>query len=192
MSGDTVDIGSTGAFELPDSFFSRGKAPAVPESIELEGASKDIVELAPIQPEVVEPVVEEAPQKKQLTEAKRIEVKNVDQSGRIYIYSTDCLDCKHLFSKAKNIHNECHFTPNRKNKFKGNEDCPASQLKIELYLPIEKAARAIVAQTISGNMKKVAALYKRLEGYSEEQRNECLEVVNTMLSEKRAKTVKKK
>lgn len=181
MTNQRVTIGPAG-FSLKEK---------TPEVIEYDLASGSALELDPEQDSELEP--EKEPEKEpehnesvepekviKLTEVKKI-VTEPKATATLRVYSEKCVNCKHLFDKAKKIYNSCHFTPNRANKFKGNKYCPAQNTKIEILLPIEKAARAIVAHTRSGNMTRVGQLYKKLDDFSAEQKEACLERVGELL-----------
>ena len=101
-----------------------------------------------------------------------------DKRAKLKLYDEKCVVCVHLFpscSKAKH-YNKCHYK-------KGNEDCPASDIKFVVKPKIDKRAEAIVKKLNEGNVAKAIILLQRLVKQPQEEQKEILKHVKDKLIE---------
>lgn len=83
--------------------------------------------------------------------------------GNIYVHSKKCLNCTHFAPNiAKKVYYDCHYS-------KGNENCPASEVKVVVMLPYETIANALLKAHVTGDAAKMSSLMARLNRQDPEE-----------------------
>ncbi|MFA5669391.1 MAG: hypothetical protein WC967_09105 [Balneolaceae bacterium] len=101
----------------------------------------------------------------------------VDNRHKIFLYSTDCLNCYSLCSHADaKAYTKCHFS-------KGNEYCPAKQVSIRIGGDYKSIATKIVESMRKNDLASVTRKMNRLKRKEPQEQKEILRLVNEMLNE---------
>ena len=108
---------------------------------------------------------------------------NVDEvaedvkTGVVLLFSKNCLNCKHLCpDAAKEIFTKCHYT-------KGNENCPAKEVKFVISLPHESIARKLLRAHLSNDASRLSDLMARLNRSDKLEVKKCMEFYTKLLVE---------
>ncbi len=86
---------------------------------------------------------------------------NADSDDLEYleVYSRKCLRCSHLVEGAKQTYEECHY-------LQGNEDCPASEVRIVVTGKAARAARLIMKAREERNPAREAQILQEMANES--------------------------
>lgn len=87
-----------------------------------------------------------------------------DDVTYLQLYSRNCKSCKHLDPTEKKAYTVCHFS-------KGNEDCPASEIRFTIVGKANRLARQILsardARDAQAEAAILAAVSKENEAFQE-------------------------
>ncbi len=97
--------------------------------------------------------------------------------GNLYVHSRKCLNCVHLApTVGKKVYSDCHFS-------KGNDNCPASEVRIVIMLPYEVIATRLYKATVSGDAATLSSLSARLNRQDPDEIQKVLKRYRQMLAE---------
>lgn len=83
--------------------------------------------------------------------------------GNLYVYSKKCLNCIHFAPTiGKKVYHDCHFT-------NGNENCPASEVKVVVMLPYQMIAKKLYDAHVGNDAAKLSSLMARLNRQDSEE-----------------------
>lgn len=100
----------------------------------------------------------------------------VSAVGNLYVHSKKCLNCIHLAPTiGKKVYSDCHFS-------KGNENCPAAEVKIVVMLPYEVIANRMLKAHLAGDAATLASLSARLNRQDPEEIQKVLKKYRELLT----------
>lgn len=79
----------------------------------------------------------------------------MNSKENLAVYSLDCLNCKHLVEGAAENYTECHYT-------KGNDQCPASEIRIVAVGKIISYTRQLRDATDKQDTRRIARIWAKL------------------------------
>lgn len=82
-----------------------------------------------------------------------------EELEHLEVYSRKCLRCSHLVEGAKQTYEECHH-------LHGNEDCPASEVRIVVTGKAARAARLIMKAREDRDPAREAKILQSMAGES--------------------------
>lgn len=105
------------------------------------------------------------------------EVENESRAiGNIYVYSKKCLNCIHFApTVGKKVYHDCHFT-------NGNENCPASEVKVIVMLPYQMIAKKLYDAHVGNDAAKLSSLMARLNRQDTEEVAKVLSHYSSLLA----------
>jgi len=126
----------------------------------------------------IKEIAGEEPKNKTIETVEALDEGNQDQiQGNVYIHSSKCMNCVHLLpTLGKKAHSSCHYT-------KGNDQCPASEIRIVVMLPYEKIATKLYNAHMENNPAKIASLMARLNRQDPEEATKVLKRYSELLAE---------
>lgn len=78
-----------------------------------------------------------------------------DEPGLLTIFKHECLNCISLYANGTKQYKKCHFT-------EGNEDCPASQVKIVVGIPVGRLIKRILDAEELGEAESLTEVYAKI------------------------------
>lgn len=118
-----------------------------------EGVEIDADELEAAVAETLRTVDSES---KEILEEDDSESEATSERDVVLLYKPKCLECKHLFPEGgKKVYSGCHFS-------KGNDDCPAKELKLVVMIPAERVSDMMFEATMSNDVVRLSELSAKL------------------------------
>ncbi len=97
--------------------------------------------------------------------------------GNLYVYSKKCLNCVHLCPTiGKKAYSDCHYS-------KGNDSCPAQEIKVVVMLPYETISNRLFDAHIKGDAATMASLMARLNRQDQDEVEKVLARYAKLLAE---------
>lgn len=97
--------------------------------------------------------------------------------GNFYVYSKKCLNCVHLCPTiGKKAYSDCHYS-------KGNDSCPAQEIKVVVMLPYETISNRLFDAHIKGDAATMASLMARLNRQDQDEVDKVLARYAKLLAE---------